>query len=82
MENTDFQRHLQDVGKKVRLLRSAQGYSQEAFADACGLDRTYIGGVERGERNLGLKNLLRIAQTLGVPPAKLLADISLDSGDQ
>ncbi len=80
MQNTDFQRHLRDVGRKIRFLRSAKGYSQEAFADACGLDRTYIGGVERGERNLGLKNLLKIAQTLGVPPADLLADISLDNG--
>ena len=70
------------LGKKIRLLRSAKGYSQEAFADACGLDRTYIGGVERGKRNLGLKNLLRIAQTLGVPPAELLADIPLDSGGE
>ena len=82
MENTDFHRHLQDVGKNVRLLRTTKGYSQEAFADACGLDRTYIGGVERGERNLGLKNFLKIAQTLGVPPAELLADISLDSGER
>ena len=79
MEDTDFHRHLQVVGKKFRLLRSAKGYSQETFADACGLDRTYIGGVERGERNLGLRNLLRIAQTLGVPSTELLADISLDS---
>ena len=82
MEDTDFHRHLQVVGKKIRLLRSAKGYSQEAFADACGLDRTYIGGVERGERNLGLRNLLRIAQTLGVPSKELLADISLDSGGE
>ena len=80
MENTDFHHNLQDVGSKIRFLRSAKGYSQEAFADACGLDRTYIGGVERGERNIGLKNLLKIAHTLGVPASDLLADISLDSG--
>lgn len=78
MENEDLQRYLGDVGKRIRLLRSAKGYSQEAFAAACGLDRTYIGGIERGERNLGLKNLFRIAQVLGVPPADLLMDISFD----
>ena len=80
MDRTDFHYHLQIVGRRIRHLRSAQGYSQEAFANACVLDRTYIGGVERGERNLGLKNLLRIAQTLGVHPADLLVDISLDNG--
>ncbi len=82
MENAHFDCQLQKVGKTIRLLRSAKGYSQEAFAEACGMDRTYIGGVERGERNLGLKNLLRIAQTLSVSPADLLVDISLDSGGQ
>lgn len=82
MENTDFHRNLQSLGKNIRLLRKAKGYSQESFANACGLDRTYIGGVERGERNLGIKNLLRIAQTLGVPPADLLTGISLDNGGE
>lgn len=80
MEHTDFQRHLQDVGRRIRLLRSTKSYSQETFADACGLDRTYIGGIERGERNLDLKKLLRIAQTPGVFPAEPLTDISFGSG--
>ena len=82
MENADLHHHLRDVGKRIRFLRSTKGYSQEGFAAACGLDRTYIGGIERGERNLGLKNLFRIAQILGVPPADLLVDISLDYGDK
>ena len=39
-------------GKRVRELRAAKGFSQEAFADQCGLDRTYMGGIERGKRNV------------------------------
>lgn len=51
-------------GRRVRQLRSQAGYSQEGFAAACGLDRTYIGGIERGERNLALRNIDLIAKTL------------------
>ncbi len=47
------------------------GVSQEAFADMCGLDRTYIGGVERGERNLSLINIEKIAQTFKLSLAEL-----------
>ncbi len=59
-------------GKRVRELRTEQGYSQEAFADACELDRTYVGGIERGERNLALRNIERIAETLGISLAELM----------
>ncbi|PQO28942.1 helix-turn-helix domain-containing protein [Blastopirellula marina] len=59
-------------GKRVRELRTEQGYSQEAFADACELDRTYIGGIERGERNLALRNIDRIANTLGITLSDLM----------
>jgi transcriptional regulator with XRE-family HTH domain len=58
-------------GKRVRALRKEQGYSQEGFAAACRIDRTYIGGIERGERNLALRNIHRIARTLKVPLAHL-----------
>lgn len=60
-------------GGSLRKLRKAAGFSQEALASECGLDRTYISGVERGERNLGLLNLLRIADALQVPATTLLA---------
>lgn len=63
---------LKRFGERVRMLRKARGFSQEAFAAKCGLDRTYIGGVERGERNLGLLNVLRIAEALGVRCSVLL----------
>jgi transcriptional regulator with XRE-family HTH domain len=62
-------------GREVRHLRRKKGISQESLADACGLHRTYIGSVERGERNVSLQNIVRIARALGVPPAHLLKDV-------
>ncbi|WP_095587928.1 helix-turn-helix domain-containing protein [Actibacterium ureilyticum] len=62
---------VEDFGKRLRELRKAQGYSQEGFALTVELDRTYIGGIERGERNPGLKTILRIAEALEVPAAEL-----------
>ena len=58
-------------GRRVRELRTEKQFSQEALAMACGLDRTYIGGVERGERNIGLVNIQKIASALGVPVREL-----------
>jgi transcriptional regulator with XRE-family HTH domain len=63
-------------GKKVRQLRLAKGWTQEELAERTGLHATYVGGVERGERNLGLDNLLKIARALGEHPSVLLADFS------
>ncbi|MGP0100816.1 MAG: helix-turn-helix domain-containing protein [Solirubrobacteraceae bacterium] len=60
------------LGLAIRQLRRAGGISQEAFAASCGLHRTYIGGIERGERNVSFANLLRIADALGVRPSELL----------
>ena len=82
MDDATFRRSLLDLGRKVRELRVAKGLSQEAFAGVCGLDRTYIGSVERGERNVSLKNLLRISQTLGVPAADLLSGIPRETGSR
>ncbi len=56
----------------LRRLRLRLGLSQEAFADRCGLHRTYIGAIERGERNVTLKTLGQIAEGLGVTPLDLL----------
>jgi transcriptional regulator with XRE-family HTH domain len=49
--------------------------SQEDLALACGLDRTYIGGIERGERNVGVLNLARIARAIGISISDLLSDV-------
>lgn len=54
------------LGSRVRQLRQERGWSQEAFAQETELDRTYIGGIERGERNPSLKNIARMADALGV----------------
>jgi transcriptional regulator with XRE-family HTH domain len=59
-------------GARVRAERERQGLSQEALAQRAELNRSYIGGVERGERNISLLNLLRIARALGVSPADLI----------
>jgi transcriptional regulator with XRE-family HTH domain len=60
------------VGRNLRRYRLARGYSQEAFAEVLGVHRTYMGGLERGERNLTLKSLERIAERLDVPALELL----------
>lgn len=60
------------VGLNLRRYREARGLSQEAFADVLGLHRTYVGGLERGERNLTLKSLERIAVLIKVDPRSLL----------
>lgn len=62
---------LERFGQRVRELRSAQQYSQETFAHKVGLDRTYIGGIERGERNVALRNIEKIAVTLGISVSEL-----------
>jgi transcriptional regulator with XRE-family HTH domain len=62
------------VGRNIRRLRLARGLSQEDLADEIGVHRTYMGGVERGERNLTLRSLERLAERLGVSPLSLLAD--------
>ena len=58
-------------GQRVRELRTRAGLSQEGFAAKCGLDRTYVGGIERGERNVSLRNIAVIAKALGIPISKL-----------
>jgi len=63
------------LGKTVRQRRLSMGLSQEALAEKAGLHWTYIGGIERGERNVGLINIVRIARALEVPAARLLAGI-------
>ncbi|MHB1426764.1 MAG: helix-turn-helix domain-containing protein [Gemmataceae bacterium] len=67
-------------GNRVRQLRKSRGWSQEEFAHRVGLDRSYMGGVERGERNVSLENICLIAKALGVPPAELFQDWDAAAG--
>ena len=60
-------------GKKVRELRTQNGYSQEAFTFKCGLHRTYIGCIERGEKNITITNIEKIAKTLKVEISQLFS---------
>jgi len=62
-------------GKALRQKRSKMGVSQEAFADLCGLDRTYVGGIERGERNVALVNLEKIAKALNLSLSELFRHV-------
>jgi transcriptional regulator with XRE-family HTH domain len=58
-------------GHRVRELRKARGLSQEELAELAGVHRTYMSSVERGERNVGLDNILAIAAALDVPASDL-----------
>jgi transcriptional regulator with XRE-family HTH domain len=62
-------------GKAVRHRRARLGVSQEEFADLCGLDRTYVGGIERGERNVSLLNIERLAKAFRISLAELFRRI-------
>jgi len=66
----------EQVGAEVRRRRLAIGLSQEELAARAGLHRTYVGSVERGERNLTLSSILKIARALDAPPAALLQNLA------
>jgi transcriptional regulator with XRE-family HTH domain len=66
---------LRALGQRIRELRTEQGYSQEGFADKCGVHRTFMGTVERGESNLSFQNIAKVATTLGVSLSTLFRDL-------
>lgn len=61
-------------GLRLKELRIERGLSQEELGSLADLDRTYISGIERGTRNVGLINVFRIAKALNVPPAELFSE--------
>lgn len=61
-----------DLGAAIRAERVGKGWSQEHLSFECGLHRTYIGAVERGEKNLTVKNLVKIARSLGIAASALM----------
>jgi transcriptional regulator with XRE-family HTH domain len=63
---------LAEFGSRVRAHREERGLSQEAFAHQVGVHRTYVGSVERGERNVTLRNILKFSDALSVDPSSLV----------
>ncbi len=63
------------LGQRIRELRTARGYSQESFADKCGVHRTFMGTIERGESNLSFQNIAKVATTLGITLSTLFFEI-------
>lgn len=73
--NRDERTFLEDLGQRLRSRREARKLTQAQLAEQCGLHRTFIGSVERGERNVSVLNLRQIAQALRVPLAELFAEV-------
>lgn len=71
MEEIEENKIKQLFGERIRRIRAEKGLSQEALAQEADLDRSYIGGVERGERNVSLVNIYKISVALGVPVQEL-----------
>lgn len=70
-----MQQVLAALGKRLRELRAKQGFSQEAFADRCGLHRTAMSLIERGKRVPSLRTLLTLSQGFGITLSELLEDV-------
>ena len=75
MKRADDVSVAKSFGLRVRELRKSRGLSQEAFADIAGLDRSYIGGVERGARNISLVNIKRISIALEISMEELFREL-------
>jgi transcriptional regulator with XRE-family HTH domain len=71
----EVQEILVALGRRVRELRLKRGYSQEAFADHCGVHRTFMGTIERGESNLSFSNLVKVSKALGLTLSQLLSGL-------
>lgn len=80
MQDAQARKILSQFGDRVREARRDKGFSQEVLAERSGLHRTYIGTVERGERNPALVNLVRIADALEVDVSSLMRGLTLGRG--
>lgn len=81
MEDLAKKGYLLSFGEGLRNLRTKAGFSQEELAERAGIDRSYLGGIERGEHNLALINIIKIASALSLPRYKLLETLSTNMGD-
>ena len=72
--NIEEREFLREVGARIRAQREARGLTQAQLAQQCGLHRTFIGSVERGERNVSILNLRLVARVLRVPLTELITD--------
>ena len=77
--NLDDRDFLRQIGFRIRELRTARQMTQEQLAEACGLHRTFIGSVERGERNVAILNLRLIARSLHIPLKSLFSETPTSS---
>ena len=75
MADVSSKRLLKVLGLRIRDLRRAQGLSQEDLADKCGVHRTFMGTVERGESNLSFSNIFKVASTLGISLSALFEGV-------
>jgi transcriptional regulator with XRE-family HTH domain len=78
----DAKRFLETIGTHIRQRREAQGLTQAQLGERCELDRTFIGSVERGERNVSVLNLRKIARSLRIPLIELFVDPSAPPSDE
>lgn len=76
LDKKEEQQFLNTLGRKIKQLRVEKDWSQERLGFKSNLDRTYIGGIERGERNLTILNLKKIADALGVSLSEILSEKS------
>jgi transcriptional regulator with XRE-family HTH domain len=74
---TDAEGKLRLLGVAIRAARHERGLSQEALADAAGIDRSHMGKIERGERNVSVLNVARVSEALGITIASLMASAGL-----
>ncbi len=74
---TDSDGRLRQLGAAIRAARHERGLSQEALADAAGIDRSHMGKIERGERNVSVLNVARVATALNLSVASLMASAAL-----
>ena len=81
MEDKSKQDYQIIFGESLRKLRVQADFSQEELAERAGIDRSYLGGIERGEHNLALINIIKIAKALNLSPHRLLEPLAAHNGD-